>query len=179
MLFADDVVLLTNTPAGLQHQLNLLSRNADTLDLTVNFEKSNIVVFRNGGYLARCEKWYYKDSVVKVVNAYKYLGVWFSTRLSFFHSLESQKPKAKAGIVELFRTLWKLGDVSPNIFLKLFDSQIKPKLLYGSEIWGMQMDLQTEKAHLFASEKTSKRISQNTKRYGIRGNWKNTTTSGC
>ena len=27
-------------------------------------------------------------------------------------------------------------------FLKLFDSQIKPILLYGSEIWGMQMDLQ-------------------------------------
>ena len=89
MLFADDVVLLSYTPVGLQHQLNLLARNADALDLTVNLEKSNIVVFRNGGYLARCEKRYYKDCVVKVVNAYKYLGVWFSTRLSFSHSLES------------------------------------------------------------------------------------------
>ena len=35
-------------------------------------------------------------------------------------------------------------------FLKLFDSQIKLMFLYGSEIWGMQMDLQIEKAHLFA-----------------------------
>ena len=33
-------------------------------------------------------------------------------------------------------------------FLKLFDPQIKPVLLYGSEIWGMQIDLQTEKDHL-------------------------------
>ena len=154
MLFADDVLLLSYTPVGLQHQLNLLARNADALDLTVNLEKLNIVVFRNGGYLARCEKWYYKDSVVKIVNAFKYLGVWFSTRLSFSHSLESQKAKAKAGIVETLKTLWKLGDVSPIFFffffLKLFDSQIKPILLYGSEIWGMQMDLQIEKAHLFA-----------------------------
>ena len=31
--------------AGLQHQLNLLARNADSLDLTVNLEKSNNVVF--------------------------------------------------------------------------------------------------------------------------------------
>ena len=116
MLLADDVVLLSYTPVGLQHQLNLLARNADALDLTVNLEKSNIVVFRNGGYLARCEKWYYKDSVVKVVNAYKYLGVWFSTRFSFSHSLESQKAKAKAGIAEILKILWKLGDVSPNIF---------------------------------------------------------------
>ena len=56
MLFADDVDLLSYTPVGLQHQLNLLARNADALDLTVNLEKSNIVVFRNGGYLARCEE---------------------------------------------------------------------------------------------------------------------------
>ena len=72
MLFADDVVFLSYTPVGLLHQLNLLARNADALDLTVNLEKSNIVVFRNGGYLTTCEKWCYKDSVVKVVNAYKY-----------------------------------------------------------------------------------------------------------
>ena len=39
MLFADDVVLLSYTPVGLQHQLNLLARNADALDLTVNLEK--------------------------------------------------------------------------------------------------------------------------------------------
>ena len=131
MLFADDVVLFSYTPLDLQHQLNLLARNADALDLTVNLEKSNIVVFRNGGYLARCEKWYCKDSVVKVVHAYKYLGAWFSTRLLFSHSLESQKAKVKACIVEILKTLWKFGDVSPNI---LFDSQIKPILLYGLEI---------------------------------------------
>ena len=130
MLFADDVVLLSYTPVGLQHQLNLLARNADALDLTVNLEKSNIVVFRNGGYLARCEKWYYKDYVVKVVNAYKYLGVWFSTRLSFSHSLESQKAKAKTGIVEIFKTLWKLGDVSPNFFIYFLNYLIHKLNLY-------------------------------------------------
>ena len=80
----------------------------------MNLEKSNLVVFRNGGYLARREKWYYKDSIVKDVNAYTYyLGMWFSIRLSFSHSLESQTAKAKADIVEMLKTLWKLGDVSP------------------------------------------------------------------
>ena len=81
MLFADDVVLLSYTVVGLQHQLNMLAKNADCLDLTVNLEKSNIVVFRNGGYLARREKWFYKDYAVKIVNAYKFLGVWLSSLL--------------------------------------------------------------------------------------------------
>ena len=49
------MILLSYTPAGLQHQLNLLARNSDSLDLTMNLDKSNIVVFRNGSYLARCE----------------------------------------------------------------------------------------------------------------------------
>ena len=142
----------------------------------MNLEKSNLVVFRNGGYLARREKWYYKDSIVKDVNAYTYyLGMWFSIRLSFSHSLESQTAKAKADIVEMLKTLWKLGDVSPNIFLKLFDSQIKPISLYGSEIWANGFT--NTKGSLVCFEKTSKRISKNTKRYGIRGNWKNSNTS--
>ena len=71
---------------------------------------------------------------MKVVNAYKYFGVWLSTRLSFSHSLETQTAKANADIVEIPKTLWKPGDFSQNIFLKLFDTQIKPILLYGSEI---------------------------------------------
>ena len=131
----------------------MLAQNADCLDLTVNLEKSNMVVFRNGGYLARREKWSYKDSAVKIVNAYKYLGDWLSTRLSFSYSLGNQTAKAKAGIVEILSTLWKLGDVTPSIFLKLFGSQIKPILLYGSEICGMQNNLQIERAHLFALKK--------------------------
>ena len=54
------------------------------------------------------------------------------------------------GIVEILNILWKLDDVTSSIFLKLFDSQIKPRLLYGSHIWGMQNNLQIEMARLFA-----------------------------
>ena len=44
---ADDVVLLSNTIAGLQQQFN-----AKRLHLVVNFEKSQVVIFRNGGCIA-------------------------------------------------------------------------------------------------------------------------------
>ena len=69
-----------------------------------------------------------------VTPADKHLGVWLSTRLPSSHSVETQTAKAKADIVEKLKTLQKLGDVSPNIFLKLFHAQTKPILLYGSEI---------------------------------------------
>ena len=82
LLFADDVVLVSDSVIGLQSQLNILHDTASKLDLMVNLEKSNIVVFRNGGHLAAREKWSYGHTEVKVVNMYKYLGVYMSTRLS-------------------------------------------------------------------------------------------------
>ena len=52
MLFADDVILLSFTITGLQHQLNILNDTVNNLGLVVNLSKSNVVVFRNGGHLA-------------------------------------------------------------------------------------------------------------------------------
>ena len=43
-----------------------------------NMSKSNIVVFRKGGYLGARERWTY-DVVLPVVNVYKYLGVLHET----------------------------------------------------------------------------------------------------
>ena len=56
LLFADDVILLSSTPAGFQNQLNHLKIEADRLHLTVNLDKTNILVFRMGGHLAARER---------------------------------------------------------------------------------------------------------------------------
>ena len=56
-------------------------------------------------------------------------------------------------VIDELKTLWRLGDVSAAIFLKLFDAQIKPMLMYGSEIWGLQQQIEIEKVHLFALKK--------------------------
>ena len=82
LLFADDVILLSETIIGLQTQLNSLFSAVSRLQLKVNRNKSNIVVFRKGGYLGARERWVYDDCMMKVVNSYRYLGICFSTKLS-------------------------------------------------------------------------------------------------
>ena len=59
LLFADDIILLSETIIGLQTQLNSLYRAAMRMQFKVNMDKSNIVVFRKGGHLAAREIWYY------------------------------------------------------------------------------------------------------------------------
>ena len=79
------MILISETVIGLQTRLNNLFSAASRLQFKVNMNKSNIVVFRKGGYLGARERWVYDDCVMKVVNSYQYLGICFSTRLSFYH----------------------------------------------------------------------------------------------
>ena len=151
LMFADDVTLIADSVCGLQTQLNILRQMACNLGLIVNLDKSNIVVFRNGGHLSHNEKWKYGNSVIEVVNVYKYLGIFLSTRMSFSHSLNDMASRAKKGIICILKLLWRLGEKSPSIFFKLFDAQIQPMLTYGAEVWGVETDLKIiEKVHLFA-----------------------------
>ena len=65
--------------------MNSLQHAASELELKVNMNKSNIIVFfsRKGGYLGARERWIYDGVVMPAVNVYKYLGIYFTTRLSF------------------------------------------------------------------------------------------------
>ena len=57
LLFADDIVLLSSTPVGLQDQIDNLSNISKRLGLSVNIEKTKFIVFRRGGFLGRGERW--------------------------------------------------------------------------------------------------------------------------
>ena len=59
LLFADDVILFSDSVIGLQTQLNILYCTAKRLDMIVNLDKSNTVVFRNGGHLVLREKCFF------------------------------------------------------------------------------------------------------------------------
>ena len=153
LLFADDIALIATTPRGLQTQIDNLRRGAERLGLVVNLEKTKVMVFRKGGFLGRLERWFYGEERIEVVNKYKYLGYTLTTKLSVDIALAEHAGKAKGRIIGIFRALYKLGKIDLGIFFKLFDSQVKPILLYGSEIWGMKSRDIIEKVHLFACKK--------------------------
>ncbi len=68
LLFADDIVLVAASVVDLQRKLDLLEVFCDKWGLEVNLDKSNIIVFRNGGIVKSVEKWYYKTNVMKIVS---------------------------------------------------------------------------------------------------------------
>ena len=150
LLFADDALLVSDTVVGLQNQLNVLSKESDRLGLEVNMDKTNVVVFRKGGFLGKQEKWTYKNKEVEVVNSYKYLGVTFTTKLSFTASTSAFVSKAKKACYDILKSLKSIDCYDFRVFTTLFDAKVKPILLYASELWGVNEMIEIERVHLFA-----------------------------
>ena len=51
--------------------------------MTVNLNKTEIIVFGNGGPLRSYESWTFNDISVKTTSEYKYLGLVFTPKLSW------------------------------------------------------------------------------------------------
>jgi hypothetical protein len=111
------------------------------------------MIFRKGGFIAAREQWTYEGKKIEIVNKYKYLGFWLTTKLSENSACEEFSSKAKGKVVEIMKTMWALGTLNTKVFFQLFDAQVKPMLLYAAEIWGQSKLDVIESAHLFACKR--------------------------
>jgi hypothetical protein len=153
LLFADDICLISTTPAGLQNQINNLQTASGYLGLSVNLDKTKVMVFRKGGRLSKYEKWFFNGSKIEIVNKYTYLGFTLTTKLSFNVALGEVVGRAKGRVVEILRTMWNLGTTDLCMFFKLFDAQVKPMMLYAAEVWGYAHLNTIETVHMFACKR--------------------------
>ena len=69
------------------------------------------------------------------VNAYKCLRIYVSIRLSFVFASKDLVSRAKNALLCIMKTLYMVHNRLFALFLKLFDSQVQPIVLYGHEIW--------------------------------------------
>jgi hypothetical protein len=124
------------------------------LGLTINTDKSKVMVFRHGGFLARSEKWSVDGQDLEVVNNYVYLGFTFTTTMSLRESANQLAIKGKKAVFKVLRAYSNLDNMTRQTFFKLFDTMIQPILLYASEVWSLLVnDDATEKVHLFACKR--------------------------
>ena len=86
LLFADDllVVLFAGSKVELQRLQNKLYIYCTDWNLKVDLDKTKVIVFRNGEYLRRYEKWFYGDTQFNIGTYYNNLGLVISSRLSWY-----------------------------------------------------------------------------------------------
>ena len=151
LLFADDLILCSNTAAGLQKQLDGLFDFCRKWHMVLNLPKTKVLVFNK----RHCtDKFYYNGSEIDHADSYKYLGVWFrTTKYDYLaNNREYLVEQANKALYQVYKVSGPVvGKLSPDIAFKVFDTQLMPILEYGSEIWFCDKESQNasiEKFHL-------------------------------
>ena len=93
LLYADDTVLLAESAEELQLALDALEKYCKKWDLTVNLDKTNVVIFSLGRVKAPI-KFLFEGKEVQVVDDYTFLGVIFNFNGCFKKAIENQKTVA-------------------------------------------------------------------------------------
>ena len=75
------------------------------------------------------------ENTLEIVDKYKYLGLWCSNNKNIFvrkHSYLAEQ--ARKAIFTIRNYSHNLGHLTPKLSLKVFQAQIEPILMYGSEV---------------------------------------------
>ena len=148
ILYADDMVLCSHSASGLQKLIDGLYEYCKKWHLIVSLAKTNVMVI---GTCQTPRNFTFGNEEIKITNEYKYLGTIISNDSYIFKkNLPNLATKSNNAIFALNSYIRNtLGQLQPNLALKMFDNQISPIMEYASEVWYRNKEVTNlEKVHL-------------------------------
>ena len=134
LLFADDLIILSNSEKGLQNSLNNLSEYCDKWQLTVNTNKTKSMIFQNNCCKSPKSFVKYKNICIENVKEYKYLGCLINSNGSLVNCTSDLTKKARKVLFSIKSLTSEYGQLPIKVACNLFDTMVKPILTYNSEI---------------------------------------------
>ena len=139
LLWADDLVLLAETPRDMQNLLNCLFNFCKRNLMIVNEVKTNCMAF---GTLSK-PAFFFNGIELVYVDKYKYLGNMISPIVKktgdiFSNNYDYLCSQARKATFALRAKLKNASPTPPALMLNLFNAKIKPILTFGSELWGLK-----------------------------------------
>ena len=136
LLYADDIVLISDTENGLQSMLEKLNSWCQKWRLTVNEKKTKVMHFRSktktrSNFVFKCG-----ENTIEYESSYKYLGFWFNEFLDMSRSIREITKSASCALGAVYTKYVHAGGMSYDVYTKLISSLVEPVLFYGAGIWG-------------------------------------------
>ena len=139
LLYADDLVLLSQDASGLQALLDTLHTFCKANHLTVNISKSVAVTFHGTCPVTRPIPVSYAGAPLPVQDKFTYLGIPFSnsTPNPIQDVRHGHHTKATATMYALLQRCREMGIHNVRLRYNLFRSLVAPVLAYGCEVWSV------------------------------------------
>ena len=139
MLYADDIVLVSESQGGLQRHLQVLEDFCMQRGLTVNLGKTKVMIFHTSRQGMAHASFTFAGGPVEIVTSYVYLGVTFSTAATHFtmgSAAQDRLTRGYAALAMLERRCHQAHFQEPRTKGWLFDSLVTPSLMYAAAVWG-------------------------------------------
>ena len=136
LIWADDLLIFSETENGLQNMLNDLGNYAANNGLSVNMTKTKVMIFNKTGRHMR-RNFYLNNIKIDTTREYKYLGFLVTPSGEINSGLHDLKDRALRALMKIRNKLGIFFLRYPSVSLKLFDALVKPILLYASDFWGI------------------------------------------
>ena len=138
LLWADDLVLISDSEHGLQKQLDGLSKFCSKNWMILNELKTKVLV------IGSQTKVYidFNGKIIKQVESYNSLGNIVNTEHSykadaFSKNYEYLSGQSRKAMFSIKKRLKSLGSLPPQIQIHIFENLVRPILLYNSDVWGV------------------------------------------
>ena len=134
LLYADDTLVLAESPEELQLALDEVGNYCHNWGLTINQTKTKVVIFSKGKVRTQFN-FRIGDINIDTSNDYTYLGIIFNFNGKFTKAIDDRITPARKAMFGLNEKAVNLL-LPPDIHIDLFEKMISPIFLYGCEVWG-------------------------------------------
>ena len=104
--------------------------------MEINLTKTKVVIFNKSGEHIK-DKIFFGTEVIENVTKYTYLGLEFECSGSMKNALKGLFNKSLKALFKLHKLTDQNFDLP--MLLHIFDHTIAPIMLYGSEVWGIEL----------------------------------------
>lgn len=128
--FADDICLISDKIHKLQERLCDLSSEGKKIGLKINIEKTKVIYLNTDSN----QEITLEGNTIEEVKEFNYLGSIIAETDGVLKDVNNRTNKARAVFMSLNKT-WRSNNLTLQTKIKVFNSMVKPVLLYGSESW--------------------------------------------
>ena len=132
-LYADDLVILSESKTGLQKCIDQVSNFANIKHLTINSKKSKTMIFNIAGRFIH-DTFRLGDENLEPVQSFCYLGVDIKCSGTAKHSMNVLNDKGNKALRPLLSVIARFN-IPVKTSINIFHTYISPILLYNTENW--------------------------------------------
>ena len=137
-LYADDLVIISQSKEGLQNCLNKVHKFAVTKHLEISISKSKSMIFNHTGRFENKQFTIDKEPIENV-NSFCYLGFEVKSSGTVKHAMNILNDKAKKALRPVMTAIARFK-IPVETSIRIFHTYISPILLYNVENWATLTD---------------------------------------